>query len=414
MTRVEEIGQHAKSASRALICSSRIKDQALESIAEELEHHAREVIAANMLDLGLARQKNLSSSMVNRLALDEMRIRCMSEGLRQIARFPDPIGSVVFGETRPNGLQINKVRVPLGVIAIIYESRPNVTVDAAGLCLKAGNAVILRGGKEAINSNVCLVRIMQSAIEKAGLPKECIQLIEDTNRESATELMKLDSYIDVLIPRGGAGLIRTVKENSRVPIIETGVGNCHIYIDDSADIESAINIVNNAKASRPEVCNAVETVLVHEDIARVILPLLKSKLDEKNVEIRGCNRTVEMLNNNISLATELDWETEFLDYILSIKIVRNMDEAIEHISRYSTGHSEAILTQNYANAQRFSQQVDSSVVYINASTRFTDGGEFGLGAEIGISTQKLHARGPMGVNELTSTKFIVSGVGQTR
>jgi glutamate-5-semialdehyde dehydrogenase len=304
--------------------------------------------------------------------------------------------------------------VPLGVIGIIYEARPNVTADAAALCLKAGNAVILRGGKEAIHSNVCIAQIMREALEQAGLPMDCIQLVQDTSRESAREMMNLTDYLDVLIPRGGAGLIQSVVQNSHVPVIQTGVGNCHVYVDDTADIDMAANIIFNAKTSRPSVCNAIETILVHKDIAEKALPAIKARLDEKDVELRGCERTREILGDCVVPAAESDWATEFLDYILAVKVVNSMEDAIEHIARYSSGHSEAIVTKSYENAACFTAQVDSAAVYVNASTRFTDGGEFGLGAEIGISTQKLHARGPMGVNELTSVKFIISGNGQIR
>ena len=338
----------------------------------------------------------------------------MADGVRKVSSLPDPIGNVISGNTLPNGLTVTRVKVPLGVIGIIFEARPNVTADAASLCLKAGNAVILRGGKEAINSNKAIAKIMRDAVEKVGLPKDSIQLIEDTTRQSSTELMQLSDYLDVLIPRGGAGLIKAVVENSKVPVIETGVGNCHVYVDKYADIDMASKIIFNAKTSRPSVCNAIETILVHKDIAKDALPKIKEKLDTKNVQIRGCKTTKEILGDDIVDAEESDYYTEFLDYILACKVVDSIDEGIAHIAKYSSGHSECIITNDYARANKFKKEVDAAAVYVNASTRFTDGGEFGLGAEIGISTQKLHARGPMGINELTSSKFIVEGNGQIR
>ena len=338
----------------------------------------------------------------------------MAQGVLDVAALPDPIGAVLSGSKRPNGLNITKVRVPIGVIGIIFEARPNVTSDAASLCLKSGNAVILRGGKEAINSNKCIADIMRSALEKSALDKNCIQLIEDTTRQSSVELMGLVDYLDLLIPRGGAGLIKAVVENAKVPVIETGVGNCHVFVDESADIDMAANIIYNAKTSRPSVCNAIETILVHKNIAEKALPVIKARLDEKNVELRGCERTREILGDSVIPAIEVDWATEYLDYILAVKVVDNIDEAIAHITKYSSGHSECIVTENYKNANRFKNEVDAAAVYVNASTRFTDGGMFGLGAEIGISTQKIHARGPMGLNELTSMKFIIEGDGQIR
>ena len=352
--------------------------------------------------------------MIDRLSLDKERIEGIAQGVREIIAMPDPVGKVLSGNTLKNGLSISKVTVPLGVIGIIFESRPNVTADAAALCLKAGNCVILRGGKEAINSNKAIVQVMREAVEKAGLPSDCINLVEDTSRQSSVELMGLTDYLDVLIPRGGAGLIKAVVENAKVPVIETGVGNCHAFVDESADIDMAKDIVFNAKTSRVSVCNALETLLVHEKIADKALPAIYDKLKEKNVEIRGCEKTVAILGDSVSLATDEDYATEFLDYILAIKVVADIDEAIDHIAKYSSGHSETIITQNFKNAETFLNQVDSSAVYVNASTRFTDGGQFGLGAEIGISTQKLHARGPMGLENLVSTKYIIRGDGQTR
>lgn len=413
MTRLEEMGALAKQAARKLAVAGSQKDKALEAIADALTAHTQEILAANGEDLDAARANGMSQSLLDRLALNEKRIQGMAQGVRQVAAQPDPVGQVLEGSLRPNGLRIEKVSVPLGVVGMIYEARPNVTADAAALCLKAGNAVILRGGKEAFRSNRAIAQVMRQAVESAGLPADSIQLVEDTSRASSVEMMGLTGYLDVLIPRGGAGLIRTVVENSRVPVIETGVGNCHVYVDDAADTDMAVNIIFNAKTSRPSVCNAIETVLVHKDAAQQVLPAVKAKLDEKQVEIRGCERTCQILSG-CTPATEEDWSTEYLDYILAVKVVDSLDEAMDHIARYSSGHSECIVTENYAHAERFLNEVDSAAVYVNASTRFTDGGEFGLGAEVGISTQKLHARGPMGVRQLTSQKFIIRGSGQIR
>ncbi len=413
MTRLEEMGALAKQAARKLAVAGSQKDKALEAIADALTAHTQEILAANGEDLDAARANGMSQSLLDRLALNEKRIQGMAQGVRQVAAQPDPVGQVLEGSLRPNGLRIEKVSVPLGVVGMIYEARPNVTADAAALCLKAGNAVILRGGKEAFRSNRAIAQVMRQAVESAGLPADSIQLVEDTSRASSVEMMGLTGYLDVLIPRGGAGLIRTVVENSRVPVIETGVGNCHVYVDDAADTDMAVNIIFNAKTSRPSVCNAIETVLVHKDAAQRVLPAVKAKLDEKQVEIRGCERTCQILSG-CTPATEEDWSTEYLDYILAVKVVDSLDEAMDHIARYSSGHSECIVTENYAHAERFLNEVDSAAVYVNASTRFTDGGEFGLGAEVGISTQKLHARGPMGVRQLTSQKFIIRGSGQIR
>ena len=352
--------------------------------------------------------------MIDRLRLNKERIDDIAQGVKEIIAMPDPVGKVLSGSKLSNGLDISKVTVPLGVIGIIFESRPNVTADAAALCLKAGNCVILRGGKEAINSNKAIVRVMREAINKAGLPEDCINLVEDTTRQSSIELMGLTEYLDVLIPRGGAGLIRAVVENAKVPVIETGVGNCHAFVDESADIKMATDIIYNAKTSRVSVCNALETMLIHENIADKALPAIYDKLKEKNVEIRGCEKTVAILGNTVKKATDDDYATEFLDYILAVKVVSTLEEAIDHIAMYSSGHSEVIITENFKNAEYFLNHVDSSAVYVNASTRFTDGGQFGLGAEIGISTQKLHARGPMGLENLVSTKYIIRGDGQIR
>lgn len=414
MTQLEIMGAKAKEASRFLMTAGSKKDDALNAIASALKENSEKIINANDIDIENGKKAGLTSSLLDRLKLTEERINSMANGVAEVANLPDPIGRVLDGRTLKNGLQIEKITVPMGVIGIIFEARPNVTSDAAALCLKAGSAVILRGGKEAINSNKAIAEIMRDAIEKAGLPRDCVSLVEDTTRQSATELMQLSDYLDVLIPRGGAGLIKSVVENAKVPVIETGVGNCHVYVDESADIDMAKSIIFNAKTSRPSVCNAIETVLVHKDIAEKALPQIKAELDKMNVEIRGCDRTREILGDCVVSATEKDYAEEFLDYILAVKVVDSIDDAIAHIAKYSTGHSESIITSDYKNANKFTSCVDSAAVYVNASTRFTDGGEFGLGAEIGISTQKLHARGPMGLNELTSSKFIIRGNGQIR
>ncbi len=414
MTLIEQMGQAARIASRQLATAGELKNDALKAIAGALRQNADKIIEANKTDLENGKANGLSASLLDRLMLDQKRIDGIAKGVLEVAALKDPIGDVISGGVRPGGLRITKVRVPLGVIGIIYEARPNVTADAAVLCLKSGNAVILRGGKEAINSNKCIANIMRDAIETAGLDKNCIQLIEDTSRSSSTELMGLVGYLDVLIPRGGKGLIRAVVENAKVPVIETGAGNCHVYVDEKADIEMAANIIYNAKTSRPSVCNAIETILVHEAVAEKALPAIKARLDEKNVELRGCERTAAILGDCVVPADESDWETEYGDYILAVKVVSSYDEALDHIAKYSSGHSECIITDDYKAAKRFTEAVDAAAVYVNASTRFTDGGMFGLGAEIGISTQKLHARGPMGLNELTSMKFVIEGEGQVR
>lgn len=408
------MGAKAKIAAATLATAGEKKNQALEAIAKALKEQSAKILEANKIDLENGKQNGLSQALLDRLMLNEARIEGIAQGVLEVAAFPDPIGTVISGGTRPNGLKITKVRVPMGVIGIIFEARPNVTADAAVLCLKSGNAVILRGGKEAINSNKCIADIMREAVKSAGLDENCIQLIEDTSRASSTELMGLTQYLDVLIPRGGKGLIRAVVENAKVPVIETGAGNCHTYVDEYADIDMAANIIFNAKTSRPSVCNAIETILVHKAVAEKALPAIKARLDEKNVELRGCERTREILGDCVIPATESDWETEYGDYILAVKVVDSFDEAVAHITKYSSGHSECIITDNYKNAKLFTQVIDCAAVYVNASTRFTDGGVFGLGAEIGISTQKLHARGPMGLNELTSMKFIIEGDGQVR
>lgn len=414
MTQLEIMGAKAKEASRFLMTAGSKKDEALNAIAKALRENADKIIKANDIDIENGKKAGLTKSLLDRLKLTEERINGMADGVSEVASLADPVGRVLDGRTLKNGLQIEKVTVPMGVIGIIFEARPNVTSDAAALCLKAGSAVILRGGKEAINSNKAIAEIMRDAIEGAGLPRDCVSLVEDTTRQSATELMQLSEYLDVLIPRGGAGLIKSVVENAKVPVIETGVGNCHVYVDKSADVDMAKSIIFNAKTSRPSVCNAIETVLVHKDIAEKALPEIKAELDKMNVEIRGCERTKAILGESVVPATENDYAIEFLDYILAVKVVDSLDGALAHIAKYSTGHSESIITSDYESANKFTACVDSAAVYVNASTRFTDGGEFGLGAEIGISTQKLHARGPMGLNELTSSKFIIRGNGQIR
>ncbi len=414
MLSVKELGINAKKASRTLSVAKGVKNDALKNIADALTKNADAIIEANNIDIENGKKNGLSDAMIDRLRLTKERIDDIASSVLEIVAMPDPVSKVITGNTLENGLEISKVTVPLGVIGIIFESRPNVTADAAALCLKAGNCVILRGGKEAINSNKAIVEIMREAINKAGLPEDCINLIEDTTRQSSIELMGLTEYLDVLIPRGGAGLIRAVVENAKVPVIETGVGNCHAYVDESADIEMAKNIIFNAKTSRVSVCNALETMLIHKNIAKKALPVIFDALKEKNVELRGCEKTVEILGDKIKAASEDDYATEFLDYILAVKVVDSIDDAIDHISKFSSGHSETIITENYHNAEKFLNEIDSSAVYVNASTRFTDGGQFGLGAEIGISTQKLHARGPMGLENLVSTKYIIRGDGHVR
>ena len=414
MRQLLEIAEDARRAKYTVAkLGTNDKNRALLAIADALEARADEIIAANAADIENGRAAGLNDGLIDRLMLDKKRIAGIAEGCRQVAALPDPVGEVLWMRRRPNGLNIGQKRVPMGVIGIIYEARPNVTVDAAALCFKAGSACILRGGKEAFRSSMCLTKIMREALASCGLPENAINLVEDTSRETATQMMKLNGYLDVLIPRGGAGLIRAVVENAKVPVIETGVGNCHVYVDKDADIEMAANIIFNAKTSRPSVCNAIETILVHKDIAEAALPVISNKLKEKNVELRGDKRTCELLSE-AKPATEADWATEYLDYILAARVVDSLDAAIAHIVQYSTGHSECIVTENLRAAERFTAQVDAAAVYVNASTRFTDGGELGLGAEIGISTQKLHARGPMGLNELVSYKFIIRGDGQIR
>ncbi len=408
------MGENAKKTAYILSnLSSNQKNEGLLKISKKLIDNQDRILAANLSDLKNAKGKSMSDSLIDRLLLNEKRIVNMADSIKQLLDLPDPIGEVISMWTRPNGLQIGQQRVPLGVIGIIYEARPNVTVDAATLCLKAGNAVILRGGSEALNSNKVLVSLVNEALNETDFPEFSVQLLEDTNHETVIEMMKLNKYIDVLIPRGGAGLIQTVVQNSTIPVIETGTGNCHVYVDRNADLAMGQNIIINAKTSRPGVCNAAETLLVDETLAKEFLPEVIIKLKKLNVEIRGCEKTREICSD-IKPATEEDWKTEYLDYILAVKVVRDIDEAIAHINEYGTKHSEAIVTNDYNKARKFLKMVDAAAVYVNASTRFTDGFEFGFGAEIGISTQKLHARGPMGLKELTTIKYIIYGDGQTR
>ncbi len=414
MSELLEMGKKAKQASIILsTLPTPVKNNVLLKSADALIEGIDKILLANQKDVEAAKEAGVRSAFIDRLTLTEQRILSMAEGLRQVASFDDPVGEVTFMKTLDNGLIIGQKRVAMGVIGIIFEARPNVTADAFGLCLKAGSAVILRGGKEAIGSNKIIVELFQQTLQKQGLPKECVQIVKDTNRETANEMMRLNGYLDVLIPRGGAGLIRNVVENSTVPVIQTGIGNCHIYVDESADLQKAANIVINAKTQRPGVCNACESLLVHKNIAKKFMPEIGKALQSKNVEIRGDKATINLIEGAIP-ATEQDWATEYEDFIISAKVVENIDEAIEHIRKYTTGHSEAIVTENYTNAQRFLNEIDAAAVYVNASTRFTDGGQFGFGAEIGISTQKLHARGPMGLKELTTTKYIIYGNGQIR
>lgn len=407
-------GQKAKEASNILgNLSTDEKNKGLLAMADYLVKYEDFIIEANKIDLQEAVNRGTAKTMLDRLALDKDRVQGMANGLRQVASLPDPVGEVVSMWTRPNGLQIGQKRVAMGVIGIIYEARPNVTSDAAGLCFKAGSAVILRGGKEAIYSNKAIVKVLIEALKSVNLPENSIQLIEDTSREVATEMMRLNEYIDVLIPRGGAGLIKAVVNNATVPVIETGTGNCHIYIDEDCDFEMAKNIIINAKTSRPSVCNAAEKLLVNEKIAEAFMPFILKELRGNGVEVRGDESAIAY-DKDVVLASEEEWYNEYLDYKIGIKVVKDIDEAIMHINNYSSGHSEAIVTKSYESSQKFLQRVNSAAVYVNASTRFTDGEEFGFGAEIGISTQKLHARGPMGLKELTTIKYIIYGNGQTR
>lgn len=425
-----ELGKRAKAASRELaVASEELKNRALLNISDALLENVEEIISANESDMRAGRENGLTDALLDRLRLDEKRIKGISDSIKDIIALPDPIGRVLGEYKHKNGMNIVKVSTPIGVLGVIFEARPNVSVDSAVLALKSGNAIILRGGKEAINSNRALIGILRPALEKAGLPADCVQLVEDTSRQSSTDLMRLNGYVDVLIPRGGKGLIQAVVQNSTVPVIETGAGTCHIYIDEFADLGKASEIVYNAKVSRPSVCNACECILVNEKAAEAALPGIKKALDKANVELRCDEASFNILGNDGSAlktaengndgclvvrASDEDWGREYNDYILAVKVVKDMNEAISHIYEYSTGHSESIVTEDMQKAEEFMNRVDSAAVYVNASTRFTDGGEFGLGAEIGISTQKLHARGPLGLNELTTMKYKIYGNGQVR
>lgn len=393
--------------------STKVKNDILLKAAQALLVNQNKILEINKVDVENAINAGVKKAFIDRLTLTEKRIEDMAAGLKQIASLNDPVGEFIYGKTLPNGLIIQQKRVPLGVIAIIFESRPNVTADAFGLCLKSGNAVILRGGKEAINTNIAIVKIFKEVLKECKVNENAVQILEDTSHDMANKLMKAHKYVDVLIPRGSAKLINAVIENSTIPCIQTGIGNCHIFVDESADLKKALDIIINAKTQRPGVCNAVETLLIHKNIANEFLPTLGDALISKNVEIRGDEVVLKNISKAIT-ATEADWATEYEDYIVAIKTVEDVNEAISHISTYSTGHSECIVTENYTNAQKFLNEIDAAAVYVNASTRFTDGGQFGFGAEIGISTQKLHARGPMGLKELTTTKYVIMGNGQVR
>lgn len=414
MTELEKMGARAKDAAGILrIVSSEDKELALKEVAGALIRRQSEILEANRQDLAAAEAGGMPRSMLDRLALSEERIRGMADGVTAVSEWPDPVGRVLEEYDLPNGLHVRRVSVPLGVIGIIFEARPNVTSDCAALCIRAGNSCILRGGKEAFRTNLAVTRIMREALSDSPLPADCVQLVTDTDRRSATEMMNLTEYLDVLIPRGGAGLIRSVVDNARVPVIETGAGNCHIYVDKAASVEMAAAITVNAKTSRPSVCNAAEKLLVHREIADMALPIIGKRLREKEVELRGDDASQEIFRD-IRPATDDDWGKEYVDLIMGVRIVDSIEEAIRHIERWSTHHSDCIVTEDPAAAAKFQTEVDSAVVYHNASTRFTDGGELGLGAEIGISTQKLHARGPMGVNQLVTYKYIIDGNGQIR
>jgi glutamate-5-semialdehyde dehydrogenase len=414
MQELNEIGIRARSASDQLAhLNTELKNKILLMVAERMVHSIPSILVANAADLKMGEEMGLKGAIMERLTLTDQRIRDIATGLREIVQLEDPIGEIMEMKKRPNGLMIGKKRVPLGVVGVIYESRPNVTADVAGLCIKTGNVCVLRGGKEAFRSNQALVKIFHEAISECGLDPNMVQLVQDTTRESALAMMKLNEYLDILIPRGGAGLIQAVVQNSTVPVIETGVGNCHIYVDEAADLEKAVNIVYNAKTQRPGVCNAAESLLVHKKLAAEVLPAIGAALSEGGVEIRGDRWTCELIPGAIP-ATEEDWGTEYLDLVISSKVVDSVEEAVAHINRYGSMHSESIVTENYTHAQYFLERVDAAAVYVNASTRFTDGFEFGYGAEIGISTQKLHARGPMGLKELTTSKYIIYGSGQIR
>ena len=414
---LEEIGKKAKEAESVMrVLDTNTKNEVLQKAAENLKKDKEKILSANAVDMENGKKKGMSDGLLDRLLLTEARIAQMAEGLCQVAALEDPIGEVLSMKKRPNGLLIGQKRVPLGVVGIIYEARPNVTADAFALCFKTGNVVILKGGSDALHSNQAIVESIQHTLGELSLPETAIQLICDTSHETAEKFMRMNGYVDVLIPRGGAGLIRTVVKNATVPVIETGTGNCHIFVDESADFDMAVNIIYNAKTQRIGVCNACESIVIHEKIVDAFMPVLAERLKEKHVEIRGDERVMQALagQEDVKKATEEDWGTEYLDYIISAKTVAGVDEAIAHINKYNTGHSEAIITENYTNAEKFLNEVDAAAVYVNASTRFTDGFEFGFGAEIGISTQKLHARGPMGLRELTSYKYRITGNGQIR
>lgn len=414
MDTLEEMGVQAQAAKPILQkLGTDKKNNVLKAAARKLTENSSRILLANEKDVETARKNGMNPGLIDRLTLTKERIFGMADGLTQLAALEDPIGEVLSMKKRPNGLLIGQKRVPIGVVGMIYEARPNVTADAFGLCFKTGNAVILKGGSDALHSNEAIVSLIQETLLENGLPVECVQLISSMNRAVTTAFMKLNQYVDVLIPRGSARLIQAVVENSTIPVIETGTGNCHIYVDESADLDMAVNIIFNAKTQRIGVCNACESLVVHENVVNRLMPLLKKKLDEKQVELRGDEKARQAVEGVVPV-TEEDWGKEYLDYILSIRTVSSLDEAIDHINRYNTGHSEAIITENYTNAQRFLEEIDAAAVYVNASTRFTDGSEFGFGAEIGISTQKLHARGPMGLLALTTTKYIVYGNGQVR
>ena len=411
---IENLCSAAKKAEMEISqLSTKVKNDILLKAAQALLDNQNKILEINKTDVENAINAGVKKAFIDRLTLTEKRIEDMADGLRQIASLNDPVGEFVYGKTLPNGLIIQQKRVPLGVVAIIFESRPNVTADAFGLCLKSGNAVVLRGGKEAINTNIAIVKIFKEVLKECKVNENAVQILEDTSHDMANKLMKAHKYVDVLIPRGSAKLINAVIENSTIPCIQTGIGNCHIFVDETADLKKALDIIINAKTQRPGVCNAVETLLIHKNIANKFLPTLGDALISKNVEIRGDEVVLKNISKAIA-ATEEDWSTEYEDYIVAIKTVEDVNEAISHISTYSTGHSECIVTENYTNAQKFLNEIDAAAVYVNASTRFTDGGQFGFGAEIGISTQKLHARGPMGLKELTTTKYVIMGNGQVR
>ncbi len=411
---LNEIGKRAKQASRGLAILSTVKkNEALRAVAAALKANRAQIIAANEIDMANARENGMSDALLDRLFVNEARVNAMADGILQVADLKDPVGEVLSMTNRPNGLMIGKKRVPLGVIGMIYESRPNVTPDAFCLCFKTGNAVILRGGSDCIHSNLAITKVIRAALSEQGICEDVVQILESTDRETATALMRLNEYVDVLIPRGGAGLIKSVVANSTVPVIETGTGNCHIYVDATADFEMALNIIDNAKTQRLGVCNAAESLVVHESIAKDFLPALYERLNAKQITMRADERA-RAVCPQMEAATEEDFYKEYLDRLISVKIVDSIEEAIAHINEHNTGHSESIITKDYENSLRFLNEIDAAAVYVNASTRFTDGGEFGFGAEIGISTQKLHARGPLGLEELTTTKYIIFGNGQIR